>query len=170
MIRISRLTDYGLVLLAQFAHGPEGHIRTGRDLAEQTHLPVPTVSKLLKTLTREGLLVSQRGVQGGYRLSRRPEEISVVDIIGALEGPIAVTLCSLEGTGECSQEDLCPVQSSWRKINSAVHNALEGIKLSDMVGVAGSGRPRSDLPGARDPRLHLLQITAAPGPAATGVS
>lgn len=139
MIRITRLTDYGLVLLAHIARHPERPIFTGRDLAEETDLPLPTVSKLLKTLARSEILTSQRGVSGGYRLARSPEEITIVEIIDALEGPIAVTLCSLESGGECAKEDLCPVQSSWRKINQAVLRALEDIKLSDMIQPTAAG-------------------------------
>ncbi len=171
MIRITRLTDYGLVLLAQFARHEEREIHTGRDLAEATDLPLPTVSKLLKTLAREGILVSHRGVQGGYQLARHPEEISIVEIISALEGPIAVTLCSLDSPGGCEKEELCPVQSSWRKINQAVLKALKDIKLADMVQApSGPCRAESSREATRRPPSPYLELAGKARRAPTGIS
>jgi len=90
------------------------------------------VSKVLKVLTREGLLVSHRGVSGGYSLSRDPEEISVGDVLIAMEGPIAMTEC-LETEGECRQEPVCPVRTNWGRINYAVRGVLDAISIADMV-------------------------------------
>lgn len=132
MIRIARLTDYAIVLLTYFARATE-QVRTARDLAARTHIPLPTVSKLLKALSRGGLLVSQRGVKGGYTLARRPEEISIAAIIGVIEGPIAMTECSAHAPGLCELEPACPVRSDWRRINQAVQRALDGLTVADMT-------------------------------------
>ena len=86
----------------------------------------------MKELTREGLLVSQRGTRGGYSLARRPEEISVAEVIAALEGPIALTECSAH-PGVCQQESSCHVRSPWQRINRTIHETLEGIRLSDLM-------------------------------------
>ncbi len=160
MIRIAKLTDYGIVLLTHFAAEPGQTIHTARDLAARTHLPLPTVSKILKALSRSGLLVSHRGVSGGYSLARRPEEISVAQVIAALEGPIALTECSPDAHGLCTLESMCPVQSNWRRINRAVLEALERLRLSDMS--RPLAQPVSDAPlialrppAAAAPRLHL---------------
>jgi FeS assembly SUF system regulator len=133
MIRITRMTDYGIVLLTYFARSPEGTIQTARDLAHEAQLPLPTVNKVLKTLTRHGLLVSHRGMKGGYRLARVPEAISVAEIIGATEGPVAMTECTVEGTGGCDHESACPVSDNWQRINHAIQGALQGITLAEMT-------------------------------------
>ena len=132
MIRIARLTDYAIVLLTYFARATE-QVHTARDLAARSHIPLPTVSKLLKALSHGGLLVSQRGVKGGYSLARRPEEISIAAIIGVIDGPIAMTECSALAPGLCELEPVCPVRSNWRRINQAVQGALDGLTLGDMT-------------------------------------
>ena len=134
MIRIGRLTDYGIVLMTHLAANPVvDHSAT--DIATEARLPLPTVSKLLRLLAKEGLLVSHRGAKGGYSLARPAEQISVAGIIGAIEGPVALTLCTTaEHTGDCELERCCPVRGHWQKINRAVLNALEDVTLADIVG------------------------------------
>ena len=95
MIRITRETDYGIVLLSRLASQPKEGIHTARDLATWAGLPYPMASKILKALARQGVLVSQRGARGGYSLAHRPEEISVGDVISALEGPFGITECAM---------------------------------------------------------------------------
>lgn len=138
MIRITRQTDYGIILLAYLASRPPDQILTARDAARECHLPVPMASKILKTLAREAILHSHRGVKGGYSLAREPGRITIGDIIGALEGPIGMTECS-SSPGSCEQEPLCPVRINWQKISLAVRGALEKIPLSEMM--AGQHAP-----------------------------
>jgi len=133
MIRMSKLTDYGIVLLAHMARGPIDLRRNARNLAAESHLPVPTVSKILKMLAREGLLVTHRGVKGGFSLARRPENISMAQIISAIEGPVTITECSDDVPRICTLEQWCPVGTNWQRINQAVREALENIKLSEMT-------------------------------------
>ncbi len=133
MIKIGRLTDYGIVLMRSMASRRE-HPRTAAEVAEDVRLPLPTVSKLLRELARENLLDSQRGVKGGYLLARDPEQISVAEIITALEGPIALTACSSDDADpDCEHESLCPVRGHWNKINRAILDALRGISLAEMA-------------------------------------
>jgi FeS assembly SUF system regulator len=132
MLRISKLTDYGVVLTTTMASHPEDATHTVRDLAAETGIPQPTVAKVLKTLTRDGILESQRGAHGGYKLSRRAAEISIAEIVRALEGPIGVTECSHD-EGACGYEGRCDVQANWKRISAVVEHALAGISLSDMV-------------------------------------
>ena len=133
MIRMTRVTDYGIVLLTYLARSSEGALHTARDLARDAHLPLPTVNKVLKTLTRHGLLESHRGVKGGYTLARHPEEISVAEIISATEGPVAMTECTVDGPGGCDHESECPVSDNWQRINQAIQEALDGITLAEMT-------------------------------------
>jgi FeS assembly SUF system regulator len=133
MIRMSKLADYGLVLMTQFLRYEQGgQSLSARQLAKQTGLPLPMVSKVLKALTREGLLVSHRGASGGYSLSKDPEQISVGQVLSAVEGPIAMTEC-LEQSGGCRQEPVCPVRTNWERINVALRDVLDAISLADMV-------------------------------------
>jgi FeS assembly SUF system regulator len=134
MIRISRLTDYGIVLMTALARDAERDVRTARDLSAETHLPVPTVSKLLKMLAREGLLAAHRGAKGGFGLARPAAGISILEVIRALEGPVGITECSAYPAERCQLELLCPVGRNWQIINRAVRSALETITLADMVG------------------------------------
>ena len=133
MIRLNKLTDYGIVLLTYVARHPEGRIHSVPDLAEEAKLPLPTVSKILKILAKGGLLSSHRGVKGGYQLARPPAEITLSQIVTALDGPIAITECSTHGKRRCELEILCPARSNLQLINGAVMQALEGITLAQMT-------------------------------------
>jgi len=135
MLRLTRVTDYGILLMTQLARldGGVGASRlTANDLALSTRVPAPTVSKILQSLLHAGLLDSVRGAHGGYCLTRPAAEISVRDIIQCLEGQIALTECNLE-QGECEQLPFCSISNNWKRINAAIHHALEGISLADMA-------------------------------------
>lgn len=130
MIRLTKQADYGIVLVTELAQTGQA---PAADLAVQTQLPAPMVSKILKLLARSGLLTSHRGVRGGYELARSAAEISVADVILALEGPIALTECSAHSEHECSYEAFCRVRENWQRINQAVRGALEEITIADMA-------------------------------------
>ena len=132
MMRLAKVTDYGIVLLTHFARDDQ-HGWSARALSEAATLPLPVVSKILKALVHHGILVSERGSRGGYRLARHPEHVSVADIICALDGPIALTDCSDLVGGGCTLERLCPARSNLQKINRAVRDALAGLSLARMM-------------------------------------
>ncbi len=131
MIRITRETDYGVRLMAFMARDAD-QFYSAASLAEQNRLSLPMVSKILKTLSRAGLLDSQRGARGGYSLARAPGEISAAEIIGVLEGPIALTDCSPGAVSGCVHQDHCNVSNHWHRINRAVLQALDDISLLDL--------------------------------------
>ena len=133
MIRLGKLTDYGLVLMSEIARYPPAELHTARSLAVQCRLPLPTVSKLLKTLLQSGLLASHRGIKGGYNLSRDSQHITIAEIISALEGPFALTECSVDGGGMCDLESSCHIKDNQRMINQVVRTALENVVLSDFI-------------------------------------
>jgi len=141
MIRLSKLTDYGILLMAQMARHPEVGVHTARDLSARTRLPLPTVSKILKLLSNGGLLVSHRGVKGGYGLVRPAQETSVGQIITLLEGPIGVTECG-GSPGLCDMEPHCPVSVHWRIISHELRKTLDKLTLSRLI---------DPLPPAADP-------------------
>lgn len=157
MLRISRLTDYAFILLSSLADADE-QVVSCSNLAKATPLPLPTVRKVAKQLAKEGMLVSHQGAHGGYELARPLVEVSAAEVISAMEGPIAVTLCSEDGA-ECEIEDACPTSQSWQVINAAIRSALEDLTLEDMksplepetilaqASEAGSGaQPATDAP------------------------
>jgi FeS assembly SUF system regulator len=129
MLRMSKLTDYGTMVLAQLAVG-DAPLSTAAEVADATRLGQPTVSKLLKALVRAGLVVSTRGVQGGYALARPAAAISAAEIIDALEGPVAITECSA-GSG-CDLESFCRVGLAWQRINQSIRQALDDVTLADL--------------------------------------
>ena len=131
MLRMSKLTDYGTVVMTYLAGTPE-RLHAASEVAENIGVAAPTVSKVLKTLVRSGLVASHRGTKGGYALSRPAERITMAEIIGALEGPIGLTECA-SNPGRCVQETSCSVRGNWQRINLAIRKALEEVTLAEMV-------------------------------------
>ncbi|MEO6064556.1 MAG: SUF system Fe-S cluster assembly regulator [Lysobacterales bacterium] len=145
MLRVSRLTDYACVLMTCLAGGSR-EVVSAADLAERVRLELPTVSKLMKRMSRAGLVESFRGAQGGYRLARTPESISLADIVTAMEGPIGMTECSVHA-GRCGFESHCGARSNWRRVSDIVVAALKGVTLADMQPPASLARTlRQPLP------------------------
>ncbi len=131
MLRITKLTDYAIVLLSELDVS-SGSACSARDLAERTRIPQPTVSKVLNRLSRGRLVVADRGVKGGYRLVRARSAVSLADVIDAVEGPIAVTECTT-GDSSCELEGHCRVGASWLRVNDVVRRALGGVSLAEMT-------------------------------------
>lgn len=130
MLRISKLTDYGTVVLAHLASETD-RVCSAADVAHATGIALPTVSKLLKSLARAGLVTSTRGANGGYQLSRAPEAISAASVIDALEGPVSITECSATDS-HCDYEHVCNVGNAWQRINMAIRRSLEDVSLIDL--------------------------------------
>jgi len=143
MLRISKLTDYATVILARLAAEPERRF-TAAQIAAETHLAAPTVSKLLKQLHRQGLVVSTRGSAGGYLLSRPASEISAAQILDALEGPVALTECA-GSASHCGIERICRVGHSWQRVNVAIRRSLQEISLLELAGLSATAARASAL-------------------------
>lgn len=131
MLRVSKLTDYATVVLTCLVSAGDG-VQSAQSLAERARLEAPTVSKLLKQLAQAGLVVSTRGINGGYQLARAPERITIADIVIAMEGPIGMTECSAHA-GLCDLEPHCGVRVDWQRINRAIAGALASVTLADMT-------------------------------------
>jgi FeS assembly SUF system regulator len=134
MLRISRLTDYAIVVLATLAEQPD-RVQTATSLAERTRIAAPTVSKLLKQLQRANLVTSTRGLHGGYQLAHPATEITAAAILNALEGPVALTDCAVAGGGHCEIEGHCRVSRGWQRLNVAVRRSLEEVSLAQLAGI-----------------------------------
>lgn len=140
MLRLSKLTDYAVVVLIRLAEGERAYargvaeetIQTSPGIAAVTGVPEPTVAKVLKALTCAGLVISQRGARGGYRLARPLVAISISDVISAVDGPIALTACVEGGARGCDVESLCAVKGRWDLVNEAIRGALDRITLAEM--------------------------------------
>lgn len=130
MLRISKLADYATVVMVYLAKHSDS-LCNARDIALHTHLAIPTVSKLLKRLTAVGLLVSVRGVSGGYQLRRPAVDISVADIVFAFEESRGLVACS--SPDACLLQDACHIQGNWRLISKAIELALESVSLEALA-------------------------------------
>jgi FeS assembly SUF system regulator len=140
MLRISKLTDYATVILARLAAEPTRRFTAGQ-LASQTRLAAPTVSKLLKQLHRRGLVNSTRGLRGGYLLARPAIEINAAQILDALEGPMALTECA-SSESHCCIEASCLVGRAWKRVNLAIRRSLQEITLLELAGLSsGASQP-----------------------------
>jgi FeS assembly SUF system regulator len=131
VLRVTKLTDYATLVLTVLASRPDV-VHCAGDLAERAHLEATTVSKVLKPLAHAGLVEGFRGVNGGYRLARAPEQISLIEIVEAIEGPLGMTECSVH-EGNCGIEDHCGVRANWRRINDVVIEALRDVTLAQML-------------------------------------
>ena len=146
MLRVSKLTDYATVIMTVLADAAD--VLSAQDVAVRARLELPTVSKLLKQLAHAGLVDSFRGVNGGYRLAHAPAQITIAQIVTAMEGPIGMTECSAH-VGLCDHESHCGVRVNWQRINQAIAHALASVTLADMLKPAP--RKRAAIP---------LQVTA----------
>ncbi len=135
MLRLSKLTDYAVVVLTRLEDAEDGGVLTAPVLAAATGLGEPTVSKVLKTLAHAGLVEGRRGATGGYRLTRPLAEMPLTDVITAIDGPIALTACVDNAAGFCDAEARCPVRGRWDPVNDAIRRALSGISMAELAGV-----------------------------------
>jgi len=128
MLKLGKMTDYAITVMAQLS--TESALASAAVLADKTGIPEPTVAKLLKVLAKERLVVSERGVAGGYKIVNR--DVSVGAIIEAIDGPIAIVACIEEGDMQCSAEGRCPVKGKWTPVNRAIRDALFALRIADM--------------------------------------
>ena len=129
------MTDYAVIVLADMA-GRQGQLVSATTLAESTKLPEPTVSKILKLLAKQKIITSTRGMNGGYALKQKPEEITMAVIITATDGPIALTACVDQSVECCDRAKSCSMKGKWNPVNTAMQSALENVSLRQMMGVS----------------------------------
>jgi len=144
MLKLTKKADYGLIALRHLAAPPGGATgasSSAKDIAEAYRIPLPLLSKVLQKLVRTKMLVSEQGVNGGYRLARPASEISTLEVIRAIDGPIILTQCFTEHAEpiECAQTALCPVREPLRKVHEGILRLLSSISISDLT--------NNDMPG-----------------------
>lgn len=143
MLRVTRLTDYATRVLTTLASHPT-RVLSAAELADQSRLELPTVAKVLKPLARAGLVQSFRGSNGGYRLARAADDIALIAVVEAIEGPLSMTECS-GAHSHCEHEAHCGMQSHWRHINDVIATALRGVSLAQMRAPTADRRIASTL-------------------------
>ena len=130
MIRISRMADYALLVVFKMRNLDE--LITLSGLCELTHLPLPTIRKLMRALTKSNLVKSVRGPHGGYKLSCQPDQTSIAEVIEAIDGPIALTECAKLDGGDCQIASTCELKDNWNIVNRLISNALHNVTLDAM--------------------------------------
>lgn len=138
MLKISRLTDYAtaVVLFLQ----KDKKLQSTECIAQGVGLEMPTVSKVLKLLTKAHVLASIRGANGGYKLIKKVADVSLYDVITAIEGDTAITECT-KAVSVCSQESECDTRSGWQQVNDDIKNILLNMTIERMAELNGSAQP-----------------------------
>ena len=131
-MRLTHLADYAVVILTAAARREAGARLSASELAQDTGVPLPTTQKLMGRLAAEGLLTSVRGAAGGYALARPAGEITLADIVEAVEGPIAMTVCS-EGRTDCALDAHCMVKPHMGVVGNAIRGALGAVSLTELA-------------------------------------
>jgi Rrf2 family protein len=159
MLKLTKKADYGLIALRHLAVQPRtaGNPRgsaSAKDIADAYGIPLALLSKVLQRLTKSGFLVSEQGTNGGYRLSRDPHEITALEVIRTIDGPIILTQCFTEHA-QCDQGALCPVREPLRKVHEGILRLLSSISISDLS--------RDDMPipaiHAAAPNIQLTRLS-----------
>lgn len=130
MLRINKMTDYAVTLLCTMAQQPKVQF-SAQQLTEMSNIALPAVSQILKKMCQNQIVISSRGPRGGYMLQHNPEQISLAQVIGIMEGPMSMTECSL-GTCQCNLEDNCQFKHSWLKLSRIINHLLSNVTLIDM--------------------------------------
>jgi len=150
MLRLSKFADYGTQVMAYMAK--DGAVHSASEVAAGLGMASATVSKILKMLARENLVASVMGAKGGYMLARNPRDISMAEIINAMDGPISITECS--GTSACTREAHCSTRDNWQGINRIIQDALENVNLAEMI------KPKHHDTKHRIPGHHVIDTSA----------
>jgi FeS assembly SUF system regulator len=137
-VRLSHLADYAVVLMTAAARRPADARLSATELAQETGVPLPTAQKLMGQLATQGLLTSARGASGGFALAKPATHISLADIVEAVEGPIAMTVCS-EGRTDCALDAHCRVKPHMGVVGEAVRGALGAVSLETLCSPAKAG-------------------------------
>ena len=145
MLRLSKKADYALIAMKHLTLHTDRGAASAREIAEQYDIPIELMAKVLQRLVRRGLLASHHGTRGGYQLARRPTQISVADVIQAIEGPVSVTACSTED-GKCEQYAKCNVRDPLWRVRERILAALGECTIAELA---------ADPPSAASPRAAV---------------
>jgi Rrf2 family protein len=133
MLRLSKKADYALIAMKHLALRGDTGSSSAREIAELYAIPIELMAKVLQRLVRRGLLASHQGTRGGYQLARKPTEMSVADVIQAIDGPVTVTACSTDDDGQCEQFARCNVRDPLWKVRQRILSALGECTIADLA-------------------------------------
>ena len=154
MLKLTKKADYGLIALKHLANHQNDCASSAKEISDCYGIPLPILAKVLQALVRSGFLRSEHGVNGGYKLARDPREITTLEVIRAIDGPILLTHCFNEHGAECDQSDRCTVRDPLRKVHEGILRLLGGMSIADMSQDDKPSESRSALP-ALDPAAGL---------------
>lgn len=150
MLRLTKKADYGLMALKYLAEHAGEPSLSAKDIAEAYHIPPQLLAKILQKLTREGLLRSHAGMNGGYSLSRDAHDISAFEVIRAIDGPLFITSCTT-GTSVCDLTASCTIKEPLARVNESIVELLRNTRISDLL----------DQPGREETPPELVNIASA---------
>jgi FeS assembly SUF system regulator len=153
MLKLTKKADYGLIALKHLAGNGQGSA-SAKEIAEAYGVPLPLLSKILQRLAKGGFLVSEHGTNGGYKLARDPREITALEVIRSIDGPIVLTACFTEH-GSCTHTNRCSVREPLRKVHEGILRLLSSITISDMSQEEGIELDLARAPG----RLYDVAIS-----------
>lgn len=133
MLKLTKKADYGLIALKHLAVNADAGVASAKEIAETYHIPLPLLSKILQKLNKSGFLRSEQGNNGGYRLARSARDISTLDVIRAIDGPIILTHCFTDHNKGCLITDTCNVREPLRKVHEGILKLLGGITIQDLA-------------------------------------
>lgn len=151
MLRLSRETDYGLLALVYMARRPSAGPADRGEIAAHYGIPKEFLAKVLQKLARAGLIRSYRGTQGGYRLARTADNITVADVIEVLEGPVALAECGC-GPDSCREEPACEVRAAMQEIQEEIRGVFSGVTLRQIGHRISPGGDRRRIAEEATPR------------------
>jgi Rrf2 family protein len=162
MLKLTKKADYGLIALRHLTviSNSARPSASAKDIADSYGIPLPLLSKVLQKLARGGLLLSEQGTNGGYRLAKDPSEISALEAIRTIDGPIILTQCFTEHKG-CMQTELCPVREPLRKVHEGILGLLSGITLADLSNDEMPVPVRPALTHIKSTNLNLSPIASS---------
>lgn len=156
MLRLTKKADYGLMALKYLAEHPEEASLSARDIAAAYHIPPQLLAKILQFLARDGLLISHAGINGGYTLARKPENITVFEVVRIIDGPLFITSC-LTGAGVCELTSFCTIREPLARVNDSIADVLRKIRISDLVEADPThGRPKMPVQQAAPVRRQTV--------------
>ena len=133
MLKLNKMTDYAVVCLGMLARRPQ-YVMSASQISKETGLKLYTVQKILKNiLAKSDLLKTERGYHGGYTLKKNSKNITVTEIIEALDGPISLTSCVDKSDSFCQSSDICFLGGKWNRVNEIIRNSLNDISLDDLL-------------------------------------
>jgi Rrf2 family protein len=154
MLKLTKKADYGLIALRHLASVP-GATASTKDMADAYHLPVTLLAKVLQQLSRAGIVQSVAGTNGGYKLIRQPNQVSALEVVRAIDGPVILTHCFTEH-GTCDQSENCTVREPLRKVHEAILSLLNNFTITDLAEAPPVRLTQLPIAIGRDAAQHVL--------------